>query len=221
VRQGLKGSGDYGVAGIGLYSGQGLNRLDVNGEPHVVARLNHPWKLADGQYVEVGVQAYHGRFVSGVGAVNLGSGSFTPSRPADGVVDERVAASFVWYPQPFGIEAEWMAGRGPELDPVRRVIDSRFLHGGYVQASYRVHDWHGDWYPFVRWQLFDGGRKFASNAPHSDVHEVDFGIEWQPYPEVELTVSYTHTVERTNTRLAPYVDTTGADRIAFQVQVNY
>lgn len=221
VRLGLKGSGDYGVAGLGLYSGQGLNRLDVNGEPHVVARLSYPWKLANGQYVETGLQAYHGRFASGTSPVNLGSGVFTPTRPVDGVTDERVAASFVWYPQPFGIEAEWTVGRGPELDRTRRTIESEFLHGGYVQAAYRLEKWHGDWYPFARWQYYDGGRKFASNAPHSDVHEVDFGVEWQPYPEVELTVSYAHTFERTNTRLAPYLATEGADRIAFQVQINY
>lgn len=221
VRMGLKGSGDYGVAGIGAYSGQGLNRLDVNGEPHVVARLSYPWKLSNGQYVETGLQAYHGRYVSGVGPVNMGNGTFTPTRPTDGVTDERVAASFIWYPQPFGIEAEWNVGRGPELDPLRREIDAEFLHGGYVQLAYRVEKWHGDWYPFTRWQFYDGGRKFAQNAPHSDVHELDFGIEWQPWPEFELTVSYTHTFERTNTRIAPFDETTGADRIAFQAQINY
>lgn len=221
VRLGLKGSGDYGVAGIGAYSGQGLNRLDVNGEPHVVARLSYPWKLSNGQYVETGLQAYHGRYVSGVGQVNLGNGLFTPSRPTDGVTDERVAASFIWYPQPFGVEAEWNVGRGPELDPLRREIDAEFLHGGYVQLAYRVEKWHGDWYPFARWQFYDGGRKFAQNAPHSDVHEMDFGIEWQPWPEFEMTVSYTHTFERTNTRIAPFDETTGADRISFQAQINY
>lgn len=221
VKLGLKGSGDYGVAGLGLYSGQGLNRLDVNGEPHVVARLSYPWKLANGQYIEAGLQGYHGRFASGVSSVNLGGGAFTPTRPVDGLTDERVAATFVWYPQPFGIEAEWTVGRGPELDPVRRSIESEFLQGGYVQAMYRIEKWHGDWFPFARWQMYDGGRKFASNAPHSEVNEADFGVEWQPYPEVEVSVSYTHTFERTNTRIAPYASTEGADRIGFQVQINY
>jgi hypothetical protein len=221
VRSGLKGSGDYGVAGLGFYSGQGLNRLDINGEPHVVARLSYPWKLAGGQYLETGLAAYHGDFVSGVSSINLGSGAFTPTRPSHGVTDERVAATLVWYPQPFGVEAEWTAGRGPELVPDSRSIESEFLHGGYVQLAYRVEAWHGDWYPFVRWQYFDGGRKFASNAPHSIVNEWDVGVEWQPWPEFEIAISYTHTLERTNTRSAPYGATEDADRLAFQAQFNF
>lgn len=221
VRLGLKGSGDYGVVGVGAYSGQGLNRLDVNGEPHLVARLSYPWKLANGQYVEAGLQAHHGKYVSGVGPVNLGGGAFTPSRPTDGITDQRLGASFVWYPQPFGVEAEWNVGRGPELDSTRREIRSQFLHGGYVQLAYRSDAWHGDWYPFARWQFYDGGRKFAQNAPHDRVNELDVGLEWQPWPEFEFTVSYTRTFQRTNTRVAPFGETEGADRIAFQAQINY
>jgi len=221
VRLGLKGSGDYGVAALGAYSGQGLNRLDLNGEPHVVARLNYPFKLSNGQYVEAGVQGYHGKFVSGLSSVNLGGGSFTPVRPADGVVDERVGATFVWYPQPFGVEAEWNMGRGPELNPANRRIETEFLHGGYAQLNYRIEKHHGDWMPFARWQYFDGGRKFASNAPHDEVNEFDVGVEWQPWPELELTAMYTHTFRRTNTRVAPYNDTESADRLAFQAQINF
>lgn len=221
VRSGLKGSGDYGVAGVGFYSGQGLNRLDLNGEPHAVARLSYPWKLAGGQYLETGLAAYHGNFVSGVSPVNLGSGTFTPARDVDGIRDERVAATLVWYPQPFGVEAEWTVGEGPELVPGSRSIESEFLHGGYVQLAYRIEKWHGDWYPFARWQYFDGGRKFASNAPHSVVNEWDLGIEWQPWPEFEVSVSYTHTEERTNTRVAPYGATENADRLGFQAQFNF
>ena len=198
-----------------------MNRLDLNGEPHVVARLSYPWQLAGGQYLETGVAAYHGRFVSGTSAINLGSGVFTPVRTSSGMTDERIAASLVWYPQPFGVEAEWNVGRGPELVPDSRSIESEFLHGGYVQLCYRIEKWHGDWFPFVRWQYYDGGRKFASNAPHEVVNEWDFGVEWQPWPEFEVTVSYAHTVERTNTRVAPYGTTEDADRIAFQAQINF
>lgn len=221
VKLGLKGSGDYGVVGVGAYSGQGLNRLDLNGEPHAVARVTYPWKLDSGQYFETGIQAYHGKFLSPVASMTYNGATFTPTRPADGVVDERVGLSFVWYPQPFGIEAEWNIGRGPELDPVRRTLERETLHGGYVQIAYRIQQHLGDWYPFVRWQYFDGARKFAANAPELKVNEVDFGIEWQPRPEFELTVSYSHTFERNNTRVAPYLETDSADRIAFQAQLNF
>ncbi len=221
VKLGLKGSGDYGVVGVGAYSGQGLNRLDLNGEPHVVARVSYPWKLDNGQYFETGLQAYHGKFLSSVSSMTYAGATFTPTRPADGVVDERVGASFIWYPQPFGIEAEWNVGRGPELNPLSRTLERETLHGGYVQLSYRIEKHWGDWYPFARWQYFDGSRKFAANAPHLRVNEADIGIEWQPRPEVELTISYSHTFERTNTRIAPYLETDSADRLAFQAQINF
>lgn len=221
VRSGLKGSGDYGVVGLGAYSGQGLNRLDLNGEPHLVARLNYPWKLQNGQYVEAGIQGYHGKFVSPVSPINLSGTTFTPSRSADGVVDQRAGASFIWYPQPFGVEAEWNVGRGPELDRSTGRIESEMLHGGYVQIAYRIDKHYGTWYPFARWQYFDGGRKFATNAPHSRVHEFDIGLEWQPWTEFEIMVSYTHTFERTNTRVSPYNDSEDSNRLSFQAQINF
>jgi hypothetical protein len=221
VKLGLKGSGDYGVVGVGAYSGQGLNRLDLNGEPHVIARVNYPWKLDNGQYLEAGLQAYHGKFLSPVSAMNYAGATFTPTRQADGVVDERIGATFIWYPQPFGVEAEWNVGRGPELNPLSRTLERETLHGGYVQLSYRIEKHWGDWYPFVRWQYFDGSRKFAANAPQLRVNEADIGVEWQPRPEVELTISYSRTFERTNTRIAPYLETDSADRLAFQAQINF
>ena len=51
VKLGLKGSGDYGVLGLGAYSGQGLNRLDFNGDPHFVARASSPFQLPNGQFI--------------------------------------------------------------------------------------------------------------------------------------------------------------------------
>jgi hypothetical protein len=59
------------------------------------------------------------------------------------------------------------------------------------------------------------------NAPDSNVNELDFGIEWSPWNPVEFTIQFTHTFERTNTRTAPYADTTSADRISLQAQINY
>ena len=72
---GLKGSGDYGVVSVGAYSGQGLNRPDQNGDVHVFGRVSYPFKLASGQYVELGVQGYRGRFVSPAQAITVGGAS--------------------------------------------------------------------------------------------------------------------------------------------------
>ena len=49
TQDGLKGSGDYGVLGLGAYSGEGMNRADTNNSPHVVARLTYPFLFSDGQ----------------------------------------------------------------------------------------------------------------------------------------------------------------------------
>lgn len=221
VKLGLKGSGDYGVVGFGIYSGQGLNRLDLNGDPHLIGRVSYPFRFSNGQYLETGLQAYTGRFVTGTQSITSRGSTFTPSSPAGGISDERVGASVSWYPQPLGIEAEWNVGRGPTLSDDLRSIRAESLHGGYVQVSYRDENKLGSWFPFARWQYFSGGRKFGSNAPDSRVQEMDLGIEWAPWPAVEFTVQYTHTFERTNTRIAPYLDTGRADRISFQAQLNY
>jgi hypothetical protein len=217
VSKGLKGSGDYGVLALGAYSGQGLNRADRNNETHFLARLAYPFKLPGGQFFEAGVQAYTGRFVVSTGSVD----GATPSAPDAGVRDERVAVSAVWYPQPFGIEAEWNVGRGPELSRDFTRVHDQFLHGGYVQLNYRIEEPSlGVFFPFARWHYYEGGRKFARNAPGEIVNEIDLGLEWSPWPEVEITAMYTHTIDRTNTRSFPY-ETGQGDRFGLQIQFNY
>lgn len=221
VKSGLKGSGDYGVIGFGAYSGQGLNRLDLNGQPHYVVKASYPFQLPSGQFFEAGAHAYTGRYVTSSQAISVGGVNVTPSAPTRGIADERVGVSAIWYPQPFGVEAEWNFGIGPELSGSRTTIQSEFLHGGYIQLSYKEDNKLGNWFPFLRWNYYDGGRKFAVNAPSDRVNEVDFGLEWAPWQAVEFTVQYTHTFDRTNTRNAPYAETSNADRISFQAQLNY
>lgn len=221
VKLGLKGSGDYGVVGFGGYSGQGLNRLDLNNTPHVVAKVSYPFQLASGQFFEAGVHAYSGKFVAGTQSITVAGNVFTPSTRAGGISDERVGISAIWYPQPFGIEAEWNVGRGPELSSDLRSISADTLHGGYIQLAYKDQNKLGNWFPFTRWQYYSGGRKFAVNSPDELVNEMDFGIEWSPWNPVEFTIQFTHTFDRTNTKIAPYNTTTSADRISIQAQLNY
>jgi hypothetical protein len=218
---GLKGSGDYGVFSVGLYSGQGLNRSDQNGNPHVFARASYPFKLQGGQFVELGVQGYHGRFVSPTQAITLNGASVTPVERTNGVLDQRVAFTAVVYPQPFGVESEWTFGRGPQLTADGRRIEADTLHGGYVQLNYRTVNSAGTWFPFTRWQYYDGGRKFARNAPREKINEIDFGVEFAHWAELELTAQYSHTFERTRTGSSPYTPTKDANRLGVQVQWNY
>lgn len=221
VKSGLKGSGDYGMLTFGPYSGQGPNRSDLNGEFHWAARAAYPFKFDNGQFFELGLQAYHGEFVPSVQSVDPGTGPVTPTFDANGVKDQRVAVSAIWYPQPFGFEAEWNVGRGPRLSDDFTRIDDATLQGGYLMANYRAKtDW-GEFFPFVRWQYYEGGRKFGRNAPGEEVNELDIGFEFSPWAEVEFSVMYTHSFKRTNTRDFPYNTVEDADRLAFQLQWNY
>jgi hypothetical protein len=219
VSSGLKGSGDYGVFALGPYNGQGLNQLDVNGEPYVVSRLSYPFKFSNGQFFEPGVQAYWGEFVPDTAPI--GDPPTAPTFSSNGVTDARVAVSAVLYPQPWGLESEWVMGTGPELVDDDTRIESEFLWGGYVQGYYR---WQSPWgivFPFVRWQYFDGGRKFAVDAPHVTLNEWDFGVEYSVFPALELTVDYAYTPTRTNSRQYPYLDIKNGSRMGLQVQWNY
>jgi Phosphate-selective porin O and P len=222
VRDGLKGSGDYGVFTLGAYSGQGLNRLDTNDKVHLVSRLSYPFQFANGQIIEPGLQAYAGRFVPRTSKISVGGKDVTPVFKKQGVRDDRVGLSAVLYPQPFGVEAEWNIGRGPALTGDQKTIEEDFLHGGYVQASYKVDktQW-GDWFPFVRWQYFQGARKFARNAPPVRVNEFDFGFEWAPWPEFEVTTMYSFTPTRTESNVHPYNQLTNGHRLGLQLQWNY
>ena len=218
---GLKGSGDYGVVAGGAYGGQGLNRSDLNGNVHLVGRFAYPFKLGNGQFFEIGVQGYRGRFVSPVQAVTIGGSLVTPTQRPDGVLDSRGAVTAIWYPQPFGVEAEWTVGRGPTLSADGRSIVDDSLHGGYVQINVRTQNRVGTWFPFSRWNYFEGARKFARNAPVTKVNELDLGVEFARWAEVELTAMYTRTFTRTRTSAFPYGPSNDANRFGLQIQWNY
>jgi hypothetical protein len=236
VKDGLKGSGDYGVFTAGFYSGAGLNRADNNGEVHSVVRLSKPWVAASGQTYEAGVGAYAGRFKV---TTDLTTGSGLPGGVskntldaninavdrrdlADGFVDRRASAHFIMYPQPWGIEAEWTTGQGPQLTDDRTSVTSQSLHGGYIMVNYRhKYGEQSELIPYVRWNYFDGARKFATNAPKMVVNELDIGFEWQWRKEVELQLQYTLADERTNTSTAMPTVISGSRRLALQLQFNY
>ncbi len=202
VKMGLRGSGDYGVINLGVYNGQGINTADRNGSPHYIAHAAWPFEFDNGQILEVGASVFTGRYVPAATPI---AGVGTPAFNTGGVRDQRVAVNAILYPQPFGIETEWTWGREPTLSQDMRTITSAATSGGFVQAVYRhVFPNQSELLPFVRWQTFDGARKFAANAPRTRVNEVAVGIEYIPYPEVELTLMYAAGT-RTNTTDNPTV----------------
>jgi len=224
VKMGLRGSGDYGLVTVGAYSGNGLNRADNNGQPHYLARVTYPFEFPNGQFFELGVQGYTGKFLPTTQAFSNGP---RPTVAEKGVRDQRVGISAVLYPQPFGLEAEWNWGQGPVLSNDMRSIVADDLSGGYIQASYRhIFSDQQELIPFVRWQHYDGGRKFATNAPNSNVDEIGIGLRYIPYPELELTLMYTHgnrtnTTSSTGATRAAHYNSVRSDYIGIQAQVNF
>jgi len=224
VKDGLKGSGDYGVFTVGGFNGQGINTSDKNGEPHLVARFSYPWKTESGQIYEAGFGGYTGKYVVTTGTTTRADNGAAVANPSAGSKefdDRRASAHFIMYPQPFGIEAEWTVGQGPQLNANRDAISLNDLHGGYILVNYRILQGEQEIIPFVRWNYFDGARKFATNAPKMVVNEIDLGCEWQIRKELELTGSYTFTNERNNTATSPYTIVKDARRVAVQLQFNY
>lgn len=204
VDSGLKGSGDYGVVGLGIYNGQTANQKEKNATPHVVGRVTWPFLVGKKQIVEIGAGGYAGKYV-----VKTANDVTAP----DEVRDLRAHAAFTLYPQPIGFQAEYNIGRGPELVGGTRV-EERPLHGGYAMLLAKV----GDFTPYVRGVLYEGGRKFETNAPHYSVRELEIGTEWRPIDAVELVAAYTF-AERTHPE-APYPQEQGRF-VRLQVQVNY
>jgi hypothetical protein len=219
VSSGLKGSGDYGVVALGVYNGQTANRPELNNNLHGVARVTWPFALGK-QIVEPGIGGYYGQYTIRLKEQFDGT-TYETSDPDNKLVDTRAHASFVLYPKPFGIQAEYNIGKGPaqgRLDPT--FITSRPLHGGYVTLSYKIDGVAGTdaLIPFARGTYYDGGKKFFDNAPRYRVLEAEAGIEWQIIRWIEIVLAY-QVADRTSDRY-PYNQEYG-HVTRLQVQVNY
>ncbi len=201
VDSGLKGSGDYGMLGIGVYNGQGANIRDRNKDKHIVFHAMYPYEFPNGQILEVGMDAYRGEFnvstTTVVPNVPQANGqSFIPLVTNNGnYLDERIGWHVTLFPQPFGFQAEYMIGRGPELNEARTEVVLGKVRGGYVQVFYRYQcdTFCQNIFPFFRVQEYYGGRKFELNSPRNSVREWELGVEYQLTRAVEFTVSYSWT----------------------------
>ena len=133
--------------------------------------------------------------------VNQANGAAFNPRVTNGgnYLDERVAWHLTMYPQPFGFQAEYTIGRGPELNADRTDIVLGKVSGGYMQVFYRYQceTYCQSVYPFIRVQEYFGGRKAELNAPRNSVREWEVGLEYQFNRALELTVMYTWTQRNT------------------------
>ncbi|HCT99287.1 MAG TPA: porin, partial [Methylococcaceae bacterium] len=235
-KKGLKTSGDYGVLGLGVYNGQGLNRSETNDDLYLVAHSTHPLELNflgsffKGQVLEVGADAISGKFNTPVASITPFAGvngfngktAFTPTYIGgkNGIREERVGVHAVLFPQPFGFQTEWNWGEGGTLDLDKKQINSQSLSGGYVQAMYKIDKVlrsDDSIIPYAKWQTYDGAYKGANNAPRVSVDEIEAGVEWQMMKALELTVAYS-TMDRTN---VSNLGQASGDMIRTQLQWNY
>lgn len=171
----LKGSGDYGNLAFGVYNGQGANVPEKNNDLHSVIRYTYPYQFLNGQFLEGSLQAYEGQYYTS---------------DLENHYDARVGLSIILYPQPFGFQAEYNNGQGPEYDPQVNKIKSLPLHGGYAQLTYQIYHKDNRFYPYFRYETYDGGNKQQNGAPINDMEEWEIGTEWQPNKAFEMTVAY-------------------------------
>lgn len=188
AHDGQKLFGNYGAFGIGAFNGQGTNRTEQNRGLMKVAFATWPFELDGlgsafaGQVFEIGGSAMMNEVQP-----ELRSGTIS----AVAYDDDRVGIHAMLYPQPFGIQAEWNWGKGPEYDRVAQSILTRNLNGGYVQMMYRAPtDSLGVLIPYARWQYYRGGWKAGTNAPRLATDELELGIEWQPWKVLEFTLAF-------------------------------
>jgi hypothetical protein len=222
VDSGLKGSGDYGVLGVGVYNGQTINVNERNDNKHIVLHATYPMELPYGQIIQFGVDAYRGTFNVGATAPLTAGGPAIARENNGNILDERVGVHFVLYPQPIGFQAEWNWGNGPQLNATRTRVEEGDIQGGYVQGMYKWdvnQPWLTTLIPYVRYQEYSGGKKHRTNSPFNVVREWEIGAEWQISKSLEFTIAYARS-RRTDTQTAPFNIREG-DIVRTQLQYNF
>lgn len=214
VDNGLKGSGDYGIFGIGVYNGQTPNKPEQNDRLHAVARLSYPFKMGR-QVVEPGVQGYTGTFTLAKDQISAG----LKVNKDLAYADRRAAVSLILYPQPFGIQAEYNIGKSPSFDAPTDSVVAGNLSGGYLTASYLTKVKGTFLQPYVRYQSYDGAKKHETDARMYRVRETEIGVEWQFIKNLEITLAYTVSHRRYEDFKTVYDESGQLLRI--QLQANY
>ncbi len=223
VRDGYKGSGDYGAFAFGAYNGQTANKPDLNNELHVVSRFTYPFQIGN-QIIEPGIQGYIGKYVMADDQLTTKTIATVPTKVgvnADKSYDDnRLAATLVLYPRPFGFQAEYNIGTGPEFNPETSAIENQKLKGGYITFNYMMKFKNQLLYPFVRIQNYEGGKKHELDARSYTVKELEIGLEWQPMKNFELVTMYTISERRFEDFRIPVNSQTGS-LLRLQAQLNF
>ena len=215
VKDNYNGNGDYGDFALGAYNGQTANRPELNNNLHVVARASYPFEIGN-QIIEPGIQAYTGRYEL---PTSLKNGGVTATHDLN-YLDQRAAVSFILYPKPFGIQAEYNIGKGPEFNKHTETIETKSLEGGYATFSYRIEHKEQIIFPFTRYQYYRGGKKHEMDARSYDVNELEVGFEWQFSKNFELVATYTISNRRYEDFILQNNDQQGS-LLRLQAQINF
>ncbi len=202
----MYGPGDYGVFNVMVDNAAGNNVAENNKNKRVSVRLSWPWELPGGRLMETGMNAGYGTWHVSMGTAAAGTALYSVNSPAcvgaaqtsgctsaRNFLDERLNFYVYLPPQPWGVIAEYVTGRGPMRDP-GGVVRVQPFYGGYFQGHYQ---WKysdvGLANLYARWQGYRGGLKFQTGAPNDTMQETEIGIAWQPDPQFEFTTAYTFT----------------------------
>lgn len=215
VNDGLKGSGDYGVLAIGAFNGQTANKPELNNQMHLVARATYPFQIGK-QIIEPSIQGYTGHYVMASDQLSTG----IKTTKDKNYLDQRAAATIVLFPQPFGVQAEYNIGKGPEFNFGDSSIKAKDLKGGYLTLNYCLKYKKQVIFPFVRMQYYEGGKKHELDARSYTVNEFEGGIEWQPIKNFELVTMFTKSKRRFEDLKTPKNVQEGS-LIRIQAQVNF
>ena len=70
------------------------------------------------------------------------------------------------------------------------------LMGGYAMINYMLKIKKKVIFPFVKYQMYDGGKKHELDARSYTVNELEMGVEWQPIKNFEFVAMYTMSERR-------------------------
>lgn len=197
---------------MGVYNGQEPIALDKNKNLNIVSRITYPFELPTGQFLEASFQGYTGKYIV--------YRNVNTDFDQDEFQELRYGPSFVIYPQPFGLQAEYNWGKGPQFNPETNDVWDAPIRGGYVLASNMKKTGQGAIIPFTRYHYFSGGKKFEIDATRHRINELEIGVEWQFNKAFELVTMYTISDRSAQNSRDPFNREKGS-LLRIQAQVNF
>lgn len=170
------GFGDYGIAALSYYGGQGRDNNAEPGTRHWDARFSYPFAFGNKQLGEIGTSFFTGDYStydSGGARVN--------------VKDQMWGLHAFIAPRPWGFQGEYVTGKMPGLNGSGETVEAD-ADGWYAQLAYRLNPKS---MLFCRRDEFDGYRKNPTGQPKAEDYErTVFGYRRNIDRLTDVTVEY-------------------------------